>query len=370
MAPVSALAEIETPALLLDADRLEANLTRMADLCREHGRALRPHAKSHKTAEIAARQRALGAVGVTVAKLDEAQILVEAGCEDVFVCYPLVGAGKLRRLLALAERARVSTIVDDRDAAAALGRAARAAGTEIEVLVKLDLGMHRVGVPEPEAEPFAMAVAGIDGLRLRGVCIHEGETYGEPDPARRRALARERVERLVEIAERLRRAGLEVDRVSAGATPSTFETIDIDGVTEVRPGNYVFFDAIGVALGVVTEDECALTVLTTVASHAAPERAIVDAGAKALSLDRGAHGLGIVDGFGLVRGRPGVRLASLSEEHGWLELDPGAGLAIGDRLEVIPNHACPVVANFESLTLTRAGAPLETWRIATRGRMT
>jgi len=169
MAPVSALAEIETPALLLDADRLEANLTRMADLCREHGRALRPHAKSHKTAEIAARQRALGAVGVTVAKLDEAQILVEAGCEDVFVCYPLVGAGKLRRLLALAERARVSTIVDDRDAAAALGRAARAAGTEIEVLVKLDLGMHRVGVPEPEAEPFAMAVAGIDGLRLRGL---------------------------------------------------------------------------------------------------------------------------------------------------------------------------------------------------------
>ena len=367
---VPALDAIETPALLLDADRLEANLTRMADLCRQHGRALRPHSKSHKTVEIAARQRELGAVGITVAKLGEAEVHVEAGCEDVFVCYPLVGVGKLRRLLALAERARVSTIVDDLDAAAALGRAAVAAGTEIDVLVKLDLGMHRVGVPEAEAEAFAEATARVDGLRLRGVCVHEGETYGEPDPARRRSLARERVGRLVEVAERLRRRGLEIDLVSSGATPSVFETIDLDGVTEVRPGNYVFFDAIAVALAVAPEEACALTVLTTVASHSAPERGIVDAGAKALSLDRGVHGLGILDGFGTVRGRPGLRLASLSEEHGWLELGDGAEVAIGERLDVIPNHACPVVANFESLTLVRNGEPLETWRITTRGRMT
>ena len=138
----------------------------------------------------------------------------------------------------------------------------------------------------------------------------------------------------------------------------------------MRPGNYVFFDGIGIALGVAAEDECALSVLTTVASHSAPERAIVDAGAKALTLDRGVHGLGILDGFGTVRGRPDVTVASLSEEHGWLALAPGAELEIGERLELIPNHACPVVACFESLVLVRDGAPAERWRIATRGLLT
>jgi D-serine deaminase-like pyridoxal phosphate-dependent protein len=364
------LGGLETPALLLDEARLEANLARMADLCAENGRALRPHAKSHKTVEIARRQVELGAVGVTVAKLGEAEVYVEAGIEDVFVCYPLVGAGKLSRLLDLAERARVSTIADDLGAAEALGRAAVARGTTIDVLVKLDLGMHRVGVPEAAAPQLAEALARVPGLELRGVCIHEGETYGEPDPARRRALARDRVSRLVEAAEALRARGLRIDVVSAGATPSVFETVDLDGVTEMRPGNYVFFDAIGVALGVAAEDECALGVLTTVVSHSAPERAIGDAGAKALTLDRGVHGIGILEGFGSVRGRPGIEVASLSEEHGWLALGEGAAVEIGERLEVIPNHACPVVACFESLVLVRDGAPLERWRIATRGLLT
>jgi D-serine deaminase-like pyridoxal phosphate-dependent protein len=367
--PPPALAGLETPALLLDEARLDANLARMAELCRQNGRALRPHAKSHKTVEVAERQRALGAVGVTVAKLGEAEVYVEAGIEDVFVCYPLVGEGKLRRLLDLAERARIATIADDLGAAEALGRAAVARGLTVDVLVKLDLGMHRVGVAEAAAPAFAEALARVPGLALRGVCIHEGETYGEPDPARRRELARDRVSRLVETAEALRARGLEIEVVSAGATPSVFETVDLDGVTEMRPGNYVFFDAIGVALGVAAEDECALSVLTTVVSHSAPERAIADAGAKALTLDRGVHGIGILEGFGCVRGRPDVAISSLSEEHGWLALAPGAELAIGERLEVIPNHACPVVACFESLVLVRDGAPAERWRIATRGRM-
>jgi D-serine deaminase-like pyridoxal phosphate-dependent protein len=370
MDPPPTLAGLETPALLLDEARLEANLARMADLCAENGRALRPHAKSHKTVEIACRQVELGAVGVTVAKLGEAEVYVEAGIEDVFVCYPLVGEGKLGRLLDLAERARVATIADDLDAAAALGRAAVSRGTTIDVLVKLDLGMHRVGVPTAAAPEFAEALARIPGLRLRGVCIHEGETYGEPDPARRRELARDRVSRLVGTAEALRARGLEIDVVSAGATPSVFETIDLDGVTEVRPGNYVFFDGIGIALGVAAADECALAVLTTVVSHAAPGRAIADAGAKALTLDRGVHGIGILEGFGTVRGRPEIALASLSEEHGWLSLDTGAEVEIGERLQVIPNHACPVVACFERLVLVRDGAPVETWRIATRGLLT
>jgi D-serine deaminase-like pyridoxal phosphate-dependent protein len=363
------LEALETPALLVDGERLERNLREMADLCRAHGKALRPHVKSHKTVEIAARQRELGAVGLTAAKLGEAEVFVDAGFDDVLVAYPLVGELKLRRLLALARRARVSTVVDDLAAAAELAAAARAAATTIEVLVKLDLGMHRVGVPATEVDRFAHAVAQLDGVRLRGVCVHEGQTYGERDPARRRALARRLVGELVAIAQRLRGQGLAIEVVSSGATPAVHDVLDIDGLTEVRPGNYVFYDAMQAALGVVPEDRCALSVLASVVSHASETRAIVDAGAKALTLDRGVHGLDVLEGYGRVQGRDDLEIAALSEEHGWLRVAPGSGLRVGARIAIVPNHACAVVNNFDVLTLVRRGALVEQWAVAARGRM-
>jgi len=361
---------LQTPALLLDVGRLEHNVREMADLCHTHGKALRPHVKSHKTIEIAARQRQLGAVGLTAAKLGEAEVFADAGFDDLFICYPLVGAGKLRRLMMLAQRVRVSTIVDDVDAATELAAAARAAETTIEVLLKIDLGMHRVGVAEPQVDRLAHAVATLSGLSLRGVCIHEGETYGEPDPAQRRTLARERVGRLVEIAERLRRQGLAIDVVSSGATPAVRDVVDIDGLTELRPGNYVFYDAMQAGLGVVPEDRCALSVLATVVSRAGEGRAIIDAGAKALTLDRGVHGLELLEGYGRPRSRSDVTITALSEEHGWLLVAPGSDLRVGDRLEIVPNHACAVVDNFDGLTLVERGAPAGEWSVAARGRMT
>jgi D-serine deaminase-like pyridoxal phosphate-dependent protein len=364
------LDSLDTPALLLDADRLERNLREMAELCHLHGKALRPHVKSHKTIEIAARQRELGAVGLTVAKLGEAEVFADAGFDDLFVCYPVVGEQKLRRLVLLAQRARVSTIVDDLAAAAELAAAARAGATTIEVLLKIDLGMHRVGVPEPEVDRLARAVQELGGLKLRGICIHEGETYGERDRARRRSLARRQVGRLVEIAERLRAGGLAIDVVSSGATPAVHEVVDMDGLTEVRPGNYVFYDAMQAALGVVPEDRCALSVLATVVSRADEGRAIMDAGAKALTLDRGVHGLELLEGFGRPQGRADVEVTALSEEHGWLRVGPGSGLRLGDRLEIVPNHACAVVDNFDGLTLVERGAPAGEWRVAARGCMT
>ncbi len=362
--------EIDTPALLLDADRLERNLSEMAETCRAHGKALRPHVKSHKTLEIAARQRELGAVGLTTAKIGEAEVFAAAGFEDLFVCYPLVGALKLRRLMRLARRARVSTIVDDADAAAALAAAARAQETTIDVLIKLDLGMHRVGVEDADVDALAHRVAELAGVRLRGLCIHEGGAYGEPDPRRRRSLARSQVRRLVAIAERLREQGLTIEVVSSGATPAVHDVLDIEGLTEVRPGNYVFYDAMQAALGVVPEDRCALTVLTSVVSHAGPDRAIVDAGAKALTMDRGVHGIDLLDGYGRVQGPSGVTVSALSEEHGWLRLANGAQLRVGDRVRILPNHACPVVNCFDAITVVRQDAPIAEWKVAARGRMT
>jgi D-serine deaminase-like pyridoxal phosphate-dependent protein len=369
-APIDALAELDTPALLIDLDRLERNLRDVAERAGAHGKRLRPHIKTHKMIEIARRQVELGAVGLTVAKLGEAEVLADAGFTDLFVCYPIVGAVKLRRLVALAERVKVSTIADDIDVARALAAAARAAGLTIDVLVKLDLGMHRIGVRVEDAEALATGLAGLDGLAFRGVCIHEGVVYGEPDPVRRRALARDQVSRLAETGARLRAAGLTVDVVSCGATPAFRDVVDIEGITEMRPGNYVFYDAMQVALGVVPADRCALSVLTTVVSHAAPDRAVVDAGAKALTVERGAHGLDSLSGYGQPLGRGGITIAGLSEEHGWLRLDPPAELAVGTRLQVTPNHACTTVNCFDTAAVIRDGDVVARWAVAARGRMT
>lgn len=361
---------VDTPALLVDESRLDHNVAAMARLCRQHGKTLRPHIKTHKTLEIARRQRGNGAVGLTVAKLGEAEVYAAAGFDDLLVCYPVVGPLKLARLAALARSVTVSTVVDNADAARDLSKSMTDAGVNLDVLIKLDVGMHRVGVAPGEVEQLATAIAEMTGLRLRGVCIHEGSVYGEADPARRRAVGRDQVQRLVATAQRLRDLGLAIDVVSCGSTPSLADVIDIDGLTEVRPGNYVFYDAMQVALGVIEAERCALTVLTTVVSRGGADHAVIDAGAKTLSLDRGAHGLGLLPDYGRIIGRDDVRLASLSEEHGWLRLGEQASLSVGERLRVLPNHACAVVSNFDTMTVVRDGEPVGEWDIAARGQVT
>ena len=360
---------VDTPSVLIDKAKLERNLREMAQLSQQHGKRLRPHVKTHKTSEIAARQRDLGAAGLTVSKLAEAEAYADAGFDDLLVCYPLVGPLKLARLAALAQRVTVSTVVDNADAARALSTAMLRAGVRLDVLLKLDVGMHRVGVVDSEVDRLALAVAELDGLRLRGVCIHEGSVYAEPDPDRRRAVGRDQVQHLVRTAERLRGGGHQIDVVSCGATPSVRDVIDIDGLTEVRPGNYVFYDATQVALGVVGPERCALSVLTTVVSRAGSDRGIIDAGTKVLSLDRGAHGLSLLVGYGKVIGREDVWIESLSEEHGWLRLVGDRPIPVGERLRILPNHACAVVNNFDRLTVVRDDAPIAEWTVMARGRV-
>ena len=364
------LVSLDTPVLLVEESRLDANIATMAQLARQHGKKLRPHIKTHKTIEIAQRQRDRGAAGLTVAKLGEAEVYAAAGFDDLLVCYPIVGPLKLARLAALAQQVTVSTVVDDAAAAGALSAAMTDAGIRLDVLIKLDVGMHRVGVVADEAEGLALAIAELPGLRLRGVCIHEGSVYGEADPVRRRSIGRDQVQQLIATADRLRGRGLPVDVVSCGSTPSIADVIDLDGLTEVRPGNYVFYDAMQAALGVISPERCALTVLTTVVSRGGADHAVIDAGAKTLSLDRGAHGLGLLSDYGQVIGRDDLRLASLSEEHGWLKLSGEAVLSVGERLRVLPNHACAVVSNFDKMIVVRDGELVAEWAIAARGKVT
>jgi D-serine deaminase-like pyridoxal phosphate-dependent protein len=364
---------LDTPCVIVDLALLERNIAGMAALAHEAGVTLRPHVKTHKTPQIVAMQLDAGAVGLTCAKIGEAEVLADAGFTDLFVCFPIVTETKARRLAALAVRPglALSTIVESRQGVAALSAAFVGADEPLETLVKVDTGLGRVGVaPGAATVDLARSVEAAPGLRFGGVCAHEGFTYGLPDPEERAAAARAGVEALTETAEALSAAGLPAARVSVGATPGIDALATMPGVTEIRPGNYVFYDAMQVGLGAASFDRCALRVLATVVSHAARDRAVIDAGSKTLTTDRGAHGQTTAGGYGAIVGREDIHIERLSEEHGWLRLDPaGSDVEIGETLEIVPVHACPVANLADELTVVRDGTVIERWAVAAAGRV-
>ncbi|MBI3977246.1 MAG: alanine racemase [Chloroflexi bacterium] len=362
--------DLETPALVVDADRMEANIREMAETVRHAGVGLRPHAKTHKTPEIARLQVASGATGVTVAKLGEAEVLAGHGIEEFLVCFPPVGEQKIERLLALMERAKVMVTFDSLAVAEPLSAAAVQRGVRVDVLVDVDAGLHRMGVaPGPDLLALVQAVQRLPGLRLRGIDTHEGDVYGSTSVDDLRARA-ERVGRtMAETAADLRRHGVEVQIVSTGATPSARFIATVPGVTEIRPGTYVFNDRTQMSLGVVGLDQCAAAVLATVVSTAAPDRAVVDAGTKCLSSDMVAR-LGSAGGYGLVKGHEGWLIERANEEHGMLRLTGGPDpLSIGQKVEIVPNHVCPVVNLFDEMAVVQGEKVVDRWTIAARGRV-
>jgi len=362
------LDELETPALVVDADILDANLHAMQALARETGTRLRPHWKTHKCPELARRQRELGAIGGTVAKTAEAEVFLAAGFDDVLVATPVVDPRKVARLLAARGDAALTVLIESEEGlahwAAAAGAASARGERAVGVLLEVDTGMHRTGVPAgAEAVPLAKAIAGTPGLELRGVMTHAGHAYGATSPAEIERIGREEGELLVRTAEAVRAAGPPCPVVSVGSTPTVRHSARVPGVTEIRPGNYVFHDGIQVALGVAPESACALTVLATVTARPAADRVVTDAGTKTLSADRGAIG---VPGHGRVAGGAD-RVSRLSEEHGILAVDPAATYRIGDRIRILPNHACVTVNLHDRLHVVRAGRVEAAWAVAARG---
>lgn len=344
---------IETPAVVVDADVLDRNVARIATLTRERGLALRPHVKTHKIPEIAALQTAAGAVGVTVATIGEAEVFVDSGATDVFIAYPLwVSVAKAARLDTLRGRARIAVGIDSATGAANLGR--RVPG--LEVLLEVDSGHHRSGVPAAEVVPLAQA-ARDSGLTVVGAFTFPGHAYG-PDAAT--AAARGEREALVEAAELMRGAGFDVSVLSGGSTPSLTAT-EPGGATEVRPGVYVFGDAQQWELGHCTPDELALTVLATVVS-AHPDRIILDAGSKVLGADRAAW----ASGFGRLLDHPDARVTALSEHHATVV---GSGLPrVGETVRMVPNHVCATVNLVDEVVVVRGGVIEARWIVAARGR--
>jgi D-serine deaminase-like pyridoxal phosphate-dependent protein len=324
-----------TPVAVVDETVMEANLARMAAVAAEHRVRLRPHAKTHKSAHVAQRQMAHGAVGLTVATFIEAETYAGAGIKDLLIAHPPVGAAKLRRLSTLAERVRrLAVSLDDVDVARALPE-------RVEVLWEIDPGQHRIGTApgQATAEGVKRLVEAIGAERFRGLITHGGHSYGATDKAGRQRAADQESEGLLTTAAMLKDADVPVRELSLGSTPTAGLSLR-SGITEMRPGTYVYGDANNVALGSQRIEDCALVVVATVVSTPAQDRAVIDAGSKALSADLRVARL---DGYGVVLGHPGLTVARLSEEHAVLTASERTGLTIGDRVAIIPAHACTTV---------------------------
>ncbi|HYG63164.1 MAG TPA: alanine racemase [Thermoanaerobaculia bacterium] len=363
--------DVPTPALVLDLDVLEANLRRMAAKTAALGVSLRPHTKTHKCVEVAERQRALGAAGITVSTLYEARVFADHGFSDITWAFPVI-LSRLREVEELAARVTLRLILDSPAAVDALEALRR----PLHVWLEVDSGQHRSGVdPEsPAALELARALAESPWLIFDGLLTHAGHSYDGKSREEIAAVAEEERRVMAGLAERLRGEGIEVPAVSVGSTPGMSarpETARLDGVTEARPGNYVFYDYTQVALGSCRVVDCGVTVLASVVSHRpGDEQCVVDAGALAMSKDlgpRGHAGFGEVfadSGGGTGAGTlSGARLTSLSQEHGIV----GAPFPVGTRLRVLPNHSCLTVAQFDEYLVVRGDEVVDRWKIW-RGR--
>ena len=348
--------EIDTPAVIVDSDKLQRNISAMAQFARKHGVKLRPHIKTHKMVEIAKVQLEAGAVGIATAKIGEAEVMADHGITDILVAYPIIGEEKLHRLKKLKERATVATVVDSVEQAEVLSRFAKEHCLSFDLLIEVDTGLKRCGVlPGEPVKELYQKLSTLPGLHVRGILTHAGHAYGASRYEEVRKIGLQEGTLMVETAQLLRKSNLPLDEISVGSTPTVRLSGSVDGVTEIRPGNYVFNDMTQVRLGVAKVEDCALRVVARIVGQPASDRFIIDAGAKSLALDQGAHGTTGVKGYGYIVGHPELTITRLSEEHGIVQIEGNTLLKIGSLVEIIPNHSCPVVNLTETVSIVQQG---------------
>lgn len=342
--------ELETPVPVVDMDCLEVNITRLQAYLDEHHIANRPHIKTHKIPAIAQLQMDAGAIGITCQKVSEAEVMADFGFKDIFIPYNILGESKLRKLMALAERATVSVTADSAVAVRGLSIAAQEAGLTLTILVECDTGAQRCGVQSPsEAAELARLIDSLPNLHFGGLMTYPTNEHLD-------GFARE-------TRERLKEDGIPIERVSGGGTPVMWQAHTHPELTEHRAGIYVYGDRLTLRSGAVKLDDCAIKVHATVVSRPTAERGILDTGSKSLSSD--LHGL---EGYGYICEYPQAKIYQLSEEHGHVDFSACPRKPeIGERLTIIPNHCCTVTSLFDEVVGTRDGEVEVTWHVAARG---
>lgn len=344
------LDELETPVPVVDVDRLEQNISRLQTYLDEHKIANRPHIKTHKIPAIAKMQMDAGAVGITCQKVSEAELMADAGFENIFLPYNIVGEKKLKRLMALAARVQLSVTADSAFTVRALSDATQGAGLTLTVLVECDTGAHRCGVQSPaEAAELARLIDKLPNLHFGGLMTYPTNEHLDGFVRETRSL--------------LKDDGIQIERVSGGGTPCMWEAHTHPELTEHRAGIYIYGDRLTLRSGAVTLDTCALRVYATVVSRPTADRGILDAGSKSLSSD--LHGL---DGYGYICEYPDAKIYALSEEHGHIDFSACVRKPeIGERVSIIPNHCCTVTSLFDEVVGVRGNQVDVTWQVVARG---
>src|SRR6516225_4672339 len=348
--------EYGTPVAVIDMDRVERNIARIQAACDAAGIANRPHIKTHKSPVLAKLQIEAGARGITCQKLGEAEVMVDAGIDDILISYNLLGEEKMARLAALQARAKMTVAADNPTVVASLTQAAAASRRQLSVVVECDTGRKRAGVETPtEAIALAREIASSRGLSFAGFMLYPTESgWAEAQKFHDEAL------------EGVRAYGLDAPMVSTGGTPNLKNLGKLKGATEHRPGTYIYNDRMQVTAGVASWDDCALHIYSTVVSRAGPERAILDAGSKTLTSDPG----GGLDGFGLILEHPEAKIARFAEEHGFLDLSrSNTRPNVGDVVRIVPNHVCVVVNMMDEVVMVRGDEIVGVLPVAARGKL-
>jgi D-serine deaminase-like pyridoxal phosphate-dependent protein len=360
--------DVETPALLLHREVVERNLVHMAGRARTLGVALRPHIKTHKCLELGRRQVAHGATGLTVSTLFEAETFARGGFTDLTWAFPLdrTHIPHVQRIAKTGVTLRV--VLDDLETAQAL------AGSGLHAWLKVDCGYHRAGV-DPSSRyglEVARELGAERGITFDGILSHSGHAYRTRNKKEAAQIAEQERQVMVWFAELLRKDGLPVRGISVGSTPAMVAVEDLTGVTEARPGNYIFYDRTMVLIGCCAPADVGVTVLASVVSHQpGASHFVVDAGALSLSKDLGPAHLGLEPAFGEVKGHPELTVASVSQEHGIIRAAAPAAIEgkfkVGQQLEIVPNHSCLTMAHFDEYAVVEGGKVVDRWTIA-RGR--
>lgn len=359
------VSDLPTPALLIKKDQLEKNIKNMADRAEEKGIKLRPHIKTHKMPVIAKMQLEMGAVGITCAKVTEAEVMIKAGINNVLVAYPVVGEYQLAKICQfLDEGCQVTVAFDSAYGAQRINEAAGKNDHIIDLYMIINTGADRDGVkPGEEALQLAKQTKDLHNIRIKGIMTHEGHGKKANDLEELTAIVIEAGHKMVETAELLRKNDFPIEEVSMGSTPACRAGLAVEGITEWRPGTYVFNDVHEFS-SVTPMEECAVSIAATVVSHPAPDRFILDSGSKTLTADKPR-----TKGYGYIKEAPDAVIDRLSEEHGVVITQQEDDLSIGQRVEVIPNHVCPVINLMEKVYVVDGDEVVDEWKVEARGKI-
>jgi D-serine deaminase-like pyridoxal phosphate-dependent protein len=371
-APGMNVHDLETPCLVVDLDKMERNIASWQKAISDNNCALRPHIKTHKVPDIARMQLAAGARGITSAKVSEARVFADAGCDDIYIAYPIIGPDKWQGAAEMARARRLIVGAESETGLRGLSAAAVRAGSQIEIRIEFESGLGRSGAPRSEVLRLCRLVEELPGLQLNGLMTYRSVAFPGARDMGYDAAGREEGALLLEVAQEMRDAGIEIKELTGGSTPTGKIVSAVEGVTEVRPGTYVFNDYICEHWGSVTYDECALSILTTVISRPTPGTATVDGGSKTFAGDIWPANVGC-QGYARAAGESApieAYVVKMSEEHGVAQLGEGMDWKIGERIAWHPIHVCTTVNLSDELIGVRGEKVEVVWPVAARGKRT